>query len=101
MDALAAAIADAYAAAQATWPGCTLSLARFHEELVRRLGPAFDPARLPVICTSDVYLAIACIDGDPTAVAHLEREPFAEIGLAARKLRATPDQADEVRGHLR
>lgn len=101
MDPLATAIADAYTAAQATWPGCTLALARFSEELIRRLGPKFDPARLPVICTNDVYLAIACLDGDSTAISYLERDVFSEIDIAARKLRASPDQAAEVRGHLR
>ncbi len=101
MDPFATAVAEAYTAAQAAWPGVTLSLARFNEELVRRLGPTFDPARLPVVCTNDVYLAIACLDGDTAAISHLEREPFAEIDIAARKLRASHDQAAEVRGHLR
>jgi RNA polymerase sigma-70 factor (ECF subfamily) len=101
MNDLEAAIAQAHAAAREVWPGCTLALERFHGELVRRLGGAIDPAKLRAICTADVYLAIAALDGDPVAIQHLEREPLAEIALAARKLRATDDQADEVGGHIR
>jgi len=98
---LEAAIREAHAAAQQVWPGCALALERFHGELVRRLGGAIEPEVLRAICTADVYLAIAALDGDPVAIAHLEREPLAEIAHAARKLRATDDQAAEVGAQLR
>jgi hypothetical protein len=64
---LEAAISEAYAAAQDVWPGCALTLERFHRELVRRLGGVVDPEALRAICTADVYLAIAALDGDPGA----------------------------------
>lgn len=101
MNDLEAAIREAYAAAQEVWPGCTLALERFHGELVRRLSGAIEPAKLRAICTADVYLAIAALDGDPVAIQHLERELLAEIAHAARKLRASEDQAAEVGGHIR
>lgn len=95
------AIAGAHAAACTAWPGCSLALARFDEQLRRRLGADLDPARLVAICTDDLYLAIACLDGDAAAIAHLERDCLGEVDRAGRKLRATDDQIAEVRGRLR
>jgi RNA polymerase sigma-70 factor, ECF subfamily len=101
VESLQTAIVGAYTAARAAWPGCTLELARFGDELIRRLGADFDAASLGPICTEDVYLAIACLDGDPTAIGYLERDCLTEVDRAGRKLRATDDQIAEVRGHLR
>jgi RNA polymerase sigma-70 factor (ECF subfamily) len=101
VDVLQTAIAHAHAAARTAWPGCTLELARFGSELIRRLGADFDPAKLGAICTEDVYLAVACLDGDPTAIGYLERDCLVEVDRAGRKLRATDDQIAEIRGHLR
>lgn len=100
MESLQTSIAAAYAAAEAAWPGCALALPRFADELIRRAGPELDVARLATLCTDDVYLAIACLDGDPTAIGYLERDCLSEVERAARKVRATDDQAAEVRGHL-
>ena len=74
---------------------------RFAAELGRRLGEGATPEALAAVHAADVYLAIACCDGDPAAVAILERDFLREVDFAARKVRAAPDQADEVRGHLR
>ena len=101
MESLPTAIARAHAAASAAWPGCNLELARFGAELSRRLGDDLDGARLAAICSDDVYLAVACLDGDPVAIGYLERDCLAEVDRAGRKLRATDDQVAEVRGHLR
>lgn len=76
-----------------------MPLARFDAELRRRLGDGI--ADLAAVCTDDVYLAIACLDGDDRAAEQLERDCLAEADQAARKLRATADQAAELRGHLR
>ncbi len=100
-DPLASAISAAHATARAAWPDVAVELARFDAELRRRLGPELSVEELAKIVTTDVYLAIACTDGDSRAAAHLEREHFAEVDIAARKLRATDDQAAEMRGHLR
>lgn len=101
MESLQIAIASAYDVARTVWPGCNVAQPRFSDEVVRRLGADFDPARLAAICTADVYLAVACLDSDPTAIAYLERDCLGEVDRAARKLRATDDQANEVRGQLR
>jgi len=91
----------AYRAARETWPDVAVEPARFASELRRRLGDALVPGALAALCTSDVYLAIACLDGNDAAAAHLEREFFVEAEIAARKLRASDDQAAELKGHLR
>ncbi len=101
MEALQTALIAAHAAARAACPGCDVEFSQFASEVVRRLGPGLDPARLSGIHTDDVYLAIACLDGDATAIGVLERDCLSEIDHVARKLRATADQAAEVGGHLR
>jgi RNA polymerase sigma-70 factor (ECF subfamily) len=98
---LDAAIATAHRDARAAWPEVEVTLERFAGELHRRLGDALTADELPRLVTADIYLAIACTDGDDRAATHLERDYIGEVDLAARKLRATADQAAEMRGHLR
>jgi len=100
VESLQTAIARAYQAAVTTWPGCQVDPARFADELLRRLGADLDAARLAAAVSADIYLAIACLTGDAAAIGHLERACSAELDRAARKLRATADQAAEVHGHL-
>lgn len=95
------AIAAAHDRARRAWPDVgAIAADRFAAELHRRLGPDLTVAELAELCTDDVYLAIACLAGDPRAGEHLER-CLDEVGHAARKLRATDEQAAEMRGHLR
>jgi len=99
-DAVEAAIEQALRAAQARWPGVVVDAARFGGELRRRV-PALTPAALANLCTDDVYLAIACGDGDSQAATHLERECFVEVDIAAKKLHATGAQTADMRSVLR
>ena len=101
--ALAATLAAHDAAARAAWPALadTIDAARFAAELGRRLGPDATPELLAAAKAADVFLAIACADGDAAAITHLERDYLREVDHAARKVRASADLADEVRGHLR
>jgi RNA polymerase sigma-70 factor, ECF subfamily len=99
-DTLDDAIAAAHRAAREAWPDVPVELSRFAAEVRRRLGD-IAPAELDAICTRDLYLAIACLDGSAPAAEHLEREFFVEADIAARKLRGSEDQAAELRGHLR
>ncbi|MEO8549067.1 MAG: sigma factor-like helix-turn-helix DNA-binding protein [Kofleriaceae bacterium] len=94
-------IEDQLTAARARWPDLVVEPARFAAELVRRLGAPLTPELLGAIRADDVYLAIACSDGAPAAVAHVEAACAREVEIAAKKLRGTPDQADELHGHLR
>ena len=101
MDPLDAAIEQAHRTARAAWPDVDVDLARFAGELRRRLGDALTADELRKLCSDDVYLAIACFDGNDAAATHLENDYFVEVDIAAKKLRATDDQAAEMRGHLR
>ena len=94
------AIEAAHQAARAAWPDVIVELPRFAAEVRRRLGE-ISPEELATICTDDLYLAIACLDGDEAAATHLERDYLVEAERAARKLRGSDDQAAELRGHLR
>lgn len=98
---LQTAIAAAHGRARTRWPDVNVDVAKFADEIFRRLGADVDSDKLAAYVTDDVYLAIACLDGDRAAIDHLERDYFSEIDRAARKVRATDDQANEVRGHLR
>jgi len=93
-----ALVAELHAKARAVYPELTVDEATFAAELVRRAGP--DPAQLAKARVDHVYLAIACMAGDTRAVAKVEAEFFGEVEWSARRLRATRDQADEVRGQL-
>lgn len=85
----------------AAWPGVAVTDERFASDFARRLGPDGTPAALERACGTDVYLAIACIGGDTTALELLERTFVAEIDAIARKMRATTDQTTEVKALLR
>jgi len=51
--------------------------------------------------TSDLYLACACANGDPTALAAFEATYLREVAIAAAKLRAAPGILDEARQVVR
>ena len=88
-------------AAREAWPTITVAGERFASELARRLGPTASPDALTRTCATDVYLAIACADGDQAAIRRFEETVLREVDLAGTKLRATPDQAAEVKANLR
>ncbi len=87
-------------AGRATWPTVTVTAERFGAELGRRAGTDAPPDVVAKLCGSDLYLAIACADGDPAAVECLDREFLCDVQHVARKLRATPDQAAESKSQL-
>ncbi len=98
---LAATLAQLRATALAAYPDVAVDAATFAAELARRLGATADPEQLARVRADHVHLAIACGAGDPLAIRRFEDDFLDEIDAAARRLRASPDQADEVRGHLR
>lgn len=101
MDAqLAAAVADLHTRGTTAWPAFAVGRERFASELVRRLGTELTPA-IVVGLHHDIYLAIACADGDAAAVAACEELCAHEVELAVFRLRATPTQADDLRSELR
>jgi len=97
---LAAALTTLHARGAAAWPEVRVEAVRFASDLARRLGVTASPAMLAGL-HHDVYLAIACADGDPAAIAACDQLCARELELAASRLRATPTQADDLRSELR
>src|SRR5262249_6487003 len=92
-------------AARTAWPAIALPPERFARELARRIAShaagAVAPAALDASHGADVYLAIACCDGNAAAIAQLDELVGRELRHASAQLRATPDQATEVHAELR
>jgi RNA polymerase sigma-70 factor (ECF subfamily) len=99
--ALTSALETHWREACEAWPGITVTSERFASELGRRSGREASLESLTRACASDVYLAIACADRDQAAIERFEEAYLREVEFAATKLRATPDQAAEVKAHLR
>ena len=74
---------------------------RFATDFARRLGADATQHTLERACGTDVYLAIACSDGDNAAIELFDRTYVSSVDAVAAKLRATPDQASEVKAQLR
>ncbi len=88
-------------AARAAWPEIAVTAERFAGEVGRRLGADASSEALARTRATDIYLAIACADGDRAAIECLERDFLREVDRAAARLRATADQAAEVKAQLR
>lgn len=101
-DAAVAALIDAHhRAGVEAFPAITVTPDRFAGELVRRLGDDATVERLQKLRPDHVYLAIACADGDATAIRAFDDQFLDEVDACAARVRATSDQAAEVRSHLR
>jgi RNA polymerase sigma-70 factor (ECF subfamily) len=97
--ALAEDVLDALVtAARAAWPGVDVDPERFVRFVAQRVAPEVEPRDLPA---SDLYLACACADGDPRAIAAFERRYFPGVDAAIATMRAPADVADEVKQVLR
>ncbi len=99
-DELASLLAGLHARGAAAWTGVEVEPVRFAGELVRRLGPSTTPAVLAQL-HHDVYLAIACGDGDGIAITACDEHCARELEFAAGRLRASPTQIDDTRSELR
>jgi RNA polymerase sigma-70 factor (ECF subfamily) len=97
---LATTLARLRAAALAAYPDLSVDAATFGAELARRLGAAASPEQLAHVRADHVHIAIACAAGDPLAIHRFEDDFLDEVDATAGRLRARPDQADEVRSHL-
>jgi RNA polymerase sigma-70 factor (ECF subfamily) len=96
---LAQVVAEQYREAAEAWPTFALSRERYDEHLARRVH---DRAREPadrVIRTmpaADLYLAAACGDGDPAALAAFRDALVPAMRQALGKLGMTPAMIDEA-----
>ena len=87
--------------ALAAFPDIAVEDTVFAAELARRLGAAASPETVSRLRADHVHLAIACAAGNEAAIRRFEREFLDEVDISARRMRARPDQADEVRSYLR
>ncbi len=95
-----AALTLHWEAGRAAWPDVAVAGERFGADLARRLGADATLGGLERTCGVDVYLAIACIDGDATAIERCHQTCGREVSIVANKLRATSDQAADLTSHL-
>jgi RNA polymerase sigma-70 factor, ECF subfamily len=96
---LAQVLDDQYSTARAAWPSVEVSHDRYVEELGRRINArASEPADrvLMTMPAADLYLAIACGDNDPTALAAFRdsfvpalRQVLTKLSLAATTIDET------------
>jgi RNA polymerase sigma-70 factor (ECF subfamily) len=87
----------ALAAARAAWPNIEVDRARFAREIAARL----EGAAIDALHTSDLYLAIACADGDAAALAAFEETLGPEITRSLGKLSLRGPDAAELHQKLR
>ncbi|HUQ04087.1 MAG TPA: hypothetical protein VM261_16425 [Kofleriaceae bacterium] len=99
--AIAALVAGHYQAGRAAFPDVVVDEARFGAEVLRRLGEHATRERLERLSADHVYLAIACGDGDETAMRRLDTEFLGEVDACGARLRALPAQTADVRAHVR
>ena len=98
---LAAVLVELRGQACAAWPDIAVEPAVFAAELARRLGETATLDQLARVQAAHVHLAIACAAGEAAAIRRFEADFLDEVDASARRLRATPDQTDEVRAHVR
>ncbi len=63
-----------------------------------QVGPAITLRQLPA---ADLWLATACGEADPAAIAAFERQMMPEVDRALRRFKLAPDRFDELRQRIR
>ena len=81
-------------AGQEEWPELAVDPDAFAQFLKTR--DAADPTH-----AADLYLASACVSGDPTALTAFDRRYLADVEIYLRSVNPPPDLVDEVRQALR
>jgi RNA polymerase sigma-70 factor (ECF subfamily) len=87
--------------AQAAWPGVRVERAAFLEHLTQHLSADGAPKELNGARGAELYLALACAQGQPRAIQHLESAFFASASKAVRRIDPSPAFVDEVMQRLR
>jgi RNA polymerase sigma-70 factor (ECF subfamily) len=95
-------LGELYDKACAAWPGVHVSVAAFADYVGSRL-PADAPAEeaLRRIHALDLYLACACADGQPAALAAFDRHCLSVVDRALPRLRVDEDLILEIKQQLR
>jgi RNA polymerase sigma-70 factor (ECF subfamily) len=103
LDEVEARLRELLGRAQAAWPGVALEAEDFVAYLGARLSGATLQQALAGIHAEDIYLACACAQGRPAALAAFDERYLsqAQVGAMLARQRATPVQIDEVRQQVR
>lgn len=99
IDGLDHQLAAHLAAAHAAWPAIALPDQRFLHHVAARMS-AERAASFAALPAADLYIALACLDGDPAAIRAFEDRYFAELGPILGAIGAA-DLRDEVAQALR
>jgi len=89
--ALPATLAEGVAEAQTTWPAIRVDEGAFAAHLASKMGDGAEGLRV-----SDLFLAYACSQRDPAAIAVFEANYFGEVEAARRRFDALPVTGDDV-----
>jgi RNA polymerase sigma-70 factor (ECF subfamily) len=101
LEALAARLRERFTEGQAAHPGVVLSGETFSRYAgARTLKGADALEAVAQLQAADLFLACACVEGDPQALTQLEAA-FARVRPAVRRLDASDDFLDEVLQQLR
>ena len=87
--------------ARAAWPGVELDGRRFVQHLARHLPARNAPEALERLYVADLYLARACVEGVPAALALFESRLLPEVYVAVARLKLPPTAVDELRQQVR
>jgi RNA polymerase sigma-70 factor, ECF subfamily len=94
-DELEALLERLVAEGRAAWPDVALDSSSFVRHLGRHLPE--DPEQLSRLHVTDLFLACACLHGNPTALAHFDRRFLSRIRTYLARLDSSQQLADEVR----
>ncbi|MBV1861026.1 MAG: hypothetical protein KUG77_21595 [Nannocystaceae bacterium] len=87
------------ATARAAWPSFGISATGFIAHVARQVDPDAQPGTLAELRIVDLWLAFACVQGDTSALAQLERDHFQRLEPVLA--RVAPEDADSVLAELR
>lgn len=100
-DALEATLARLVASGRARW-GIDLPAEAFVDHLATKIEPGAEPAgAIAALHTDDLYLAAACAQGLPAALAAIETHVFGDVEAIVRRARVDAIEPDEVRQVVR
>lgn len=102
VDELAPVLAGVLASAREAWPELTVDPGTFVDYVAARVDDsAPPPAAVRALCATDLYLACACVHGDPRGLAALDSLVVAAARFAVARLAAPAVLTDEIAQELR
>jgi RNA polymerase sigma-70 factor (ECF subfamily) len=96
-----ASLAELARTARAAWPTLELRDEVFLAHLRERVPDPLPPDAAELIHAADLFLACACANGDPRAIAEFERGYIATLDGVVAQMRLGADLVDEVKQRVR